>query len=414
MKIQVFEHQKLKYTENPNFSQSQFEALVKFQEKHSQKYFEVISKGVKFKQYVGVLQVGKLTIEILPKADKYSFEQSDTQKWQHILLKMLKVCKKMKLESSAKALLKSSHTTLLDIYINIFLSEIKQILRKGLVKQYQQQEQNLRTLKGNLLFAKHLQKNIVHKERFYTRQEVYDKENLWNQILRKALEVLPLLISNPKLKQKVEEIMILFPEMSCNFSIQQQTFDKIKFKPKTQHYKTALKIAEMILLNFSPDVQGGKENILALLFDMNALFEEYIFRILQKTVSEDIWQIERQQTKTFWENQVIKPDIVLKNLETHQTFVLDTKWKILEKTKPSDADLKQLYVYHHYFEADKTFLLYPKIFQEQDFYQGFFRTNTQHENLECSLIFVEDLLAKDLGKNVLEKLIWTSSFSNFA
>jgi hypothetical protein len=55
-------------------------------------YFEPIAKGIKFNQYVGVIQVNGLTIEINPKADKDDTED----KWKGVLLKMLQACGKSK------------------------------------------------------------------------------------------------------------------------------------------------------------------------------------------------------------------------------------------------------------------------------------------------------------------------------
>jgi 5-methylcytosine-specific restriction enzyme subunit McrC len=67
--LQVFEYQKLKYDENQDFKKHHFDAMVLFNEKNQNKYFTIVHKGVLFNSYVGVLQIGGLTIEILLKAD---------------------------------------------------------------------------------------------------------------------------------------------------------------------------------------------------------------------------------------------------------------------------------------------------------------------------------------------------------
>ena len=45
--------------------------------------------------------------------------------------------------------------------------------------------------------------------------------------------------------------------------------------------------------------------------------------------------------------------------ESEETFVIDTKWKIIDPKKPGDDDLKQMYAYNMYWNSSKSMLLYP-------------------------------------------------------
>ena len=132
--IQVFEHQKLKYDDSGYFQELHFDAMVKFNELHQNKYFTVIDKGILFKNYVGVVQIGGLTIEILPKADKKA--DADKNLWQSVLLNMLKVCKRIRVESVSETQLKKRHHSILDVYCEIYLTEIERLVNKGLIKRY--------------------------------------------------------------------------------------------------------------------------------------------------------------------------------------------------------------------------------------------------------------------------------------
>ncbi len=79
--IQVFEHQKLRYSDSGVFRRHHFDAMVKFNELHQNKYFTPIHNGICFGSYVGVIQIGGLTIEILPKADNST--SPDANLWQN-------------------------------------------------------------------------------------------------------------------------------------------------------------------------------------------------------------------------------------------------------------------------------------------------------------------------------------------
>lgn len=161
--IKVFEHERL--TVHPDdlgrsITKLQFEKLCQFNDKNDNKYFTVIRNGIKFSQYVGVICIGKLTIEILPKADK-SFAQSKSEfettskKWQSVLLKMLAMSGELELESVSEASLRK-RTNLLDLYFEIYLNELDVLLRRGLSKKYRLNSANVKALKGRLEFAGHI------------------------------------------------------------------------------------------------------------------------------------------------------------------------------------------------------------------------------------------------------------------
>lgn len=396
--IQVFEYQKLRYDDSGVFRKHHFDAMVKFNELHQNKYFTIIHKGIQFGSYVGVIQIGGLTIEILPKADNN--ENADKNLWQNVLLNMLKVCKHIQVESISETQLKKRYHSILDVYFEMYLTEVERLVKKGLIKKYRKIQSNQNALKGKLLFAKNIQQNLVHKERFYCEHQVYDKNYLLHQILFKGLLILKNFV-NDSLKDKLNRLLFEFQEFE-NINIQKNHFDKIILDRKNQDYQKAIEIAKIIILNYSPSLNYGNENLLTLLFDMNVLWEEYIFRILQKHKTEEM-EVSFQNTDKFWESKRIRPDIVLKTKD--ETFVIDTKWKIVKANNPADDDLKQMFVYNLHWKAEKTLLLYPKTNQiDSDF--GTFHFDNLGK--KCKLGFV-DITDKSTIKN--SKMIVTEIFA---
>ena len=377
--IQVFEYQKLRYDDVGIFRKHHFDAMVKFNELHQNKYFTIIHKGIRFGSYVGVIQIGGLTIEILPKADNN--ENADKNLWQNVLLNMLKICKKIQVESISETQLKKRCHSILDVYFELYLNEVERLVKKGLIKKYRKNQSNQNALKGKLLFAQNIQQNLVHKERFYCEHQVYDKNHLLHQILFKGLLTLKTFL-NDSLKDKLNRLLFEFQDFE-NINIQKKHFDKIIIDRKNHDYQKAIDIAKIIILNYSPSLNYGSDNLLTLLFDMNTLWEEYIFRILQKHKTDEI-EVSFQNSDKFWENKRIRPDIVLKIKD--ETFVIDTKWKIIEANNPSDDDLKQMFVYNLHWKAEKTLLLYPKINQIDSNFGTFHFDNL---GKKCKLGFVD-------------------------
>lgn len=398
--IQVFEYQKLRYDDSGIFRKHHFDAMVKFNELHQNKYFTIIHKGIRFGSYVGVIQIGGLTIEILPKAD--TNENADTNLWQNVLLNMLKVCKKIQVESISETQLKKRYHSILDVYFELYLNEVERLVKKGLIKKYRKNQSNQNALKGKLLFAQNIQQNLVHKERFYCEHQVYDQNHLLHQVFYKGLLILKTFV-NDSLKDKLNRLLFDFQYFE-NINIQKKHFDKIIIDRKNHDYQKAIDIAKIIILNYSPSLNYGNENLLTLLFDMNALWEEYIFRILQKHKTDEI-EVSFQNSDKFWENKRIRPDIVLKT--KNETFVIDTKWKIIEANNPSDDDLKQMFVYNLHWKAEKTLLLYPKTNQlDSDF--GTFHYNDLGKKCKLGFVNITDELtiknSKIVAKEIFAKL----------
>lgn len=119
-----------------------------------------------------------------------------------------------------------------------------------------------------------------------------------------------------------------------------------------------------------------------------------------------------QLSEKFWENKSIRPDIVLKkrNSEENQlNIVLDTKWKVMHDNNPSDADLKQMYAYNHYFSCSKSYLLYPNIYNLHA-EEGKYTLQKDSKDHYCQVAFVDVLdnlgsLNKNLGKEIFAMVI---------
>lgn len=364
--IQVFEHTWLKVDDE--FKESHFKSLVQYNESHESKYFSVGLNRIYFKSWVGVIQVDDLTIEILPKADRDTSE-SDNQKnkWHKVLLQMLREARYLKLESITEAHLELRNCTLLDLYFLSFIQEVEYLVHCGLVKKYRKEQGQVKSLKGRLMFQQQVTRNAIHKERFYTEHIQYDRDHLLNQILKRALEILTQVNRKDMLMLRTSKLLLDFEAVSY-YSPNLQDFERIRLDRKTEPYRKAILLAKMIILNYSPDLKGGNNHILALMFDMNRLFEAYVFRALKQAASKrtDLQiSLHPQQRRAFWREKVIKPDIVVniskEDAEQLETLIIDAKWKVLSKPTPSDEDLKQMFTYNMHFNSQRSILLYPEV-----------------------------------------------------
>jgi len=397
--IQVFEHQTLYYGsayKGVAFTQKHFEALAKLNMLHDNKYFTLVNKGVKFSQYVGVIQIDTLTIEILPKADKSS---EDTTVWRNILIEMLRATRKLKVNQVGQADVNKQNIHLLDIYFDWFLREVETLIRQGLIKRYYKETKNVPALKGKLEFAGHISKNLIHKERFYTTHQIYDKDHQIHQILNLALTVIEQLSKGSYLYAKCKRVQLDFPEVS-GINCTATTFDKLKLNRKSQPYEKALEIARLIILNYAPNISSGSERMLALLFDMNSLWEEYILVQLKKAYIDTSFSVLGQQSQAFWGSMNLRPDIIIKRGDATQV-IIDTKWKQIEANKPSTNDLRQMYVYNDHWQAKFSILLYPGAQSTPIFHRPFSFKDHSCGILKINILDEEGKLDQKIGERLI-------------
>jgi 5-methylcytosine-specific restriction enzyme subunit McrC len=364
----VFEHQTLMV--GGAFTQKHFERLVQFGEQTQFRYFSAGYNRLKFNQFVGVLQVGNVTIEVLPKADRNA--PADAETWQSVLLDMLQACHWIKPEAVTSARLAKRPFSLLDIFLHAFLHQVEVLVHRGLVKQYRQHQGNVFALKGQLKFAQHLSQNLIHQERFFTQHTVFDSDELLHQLLKEALNIVGNSASKSSIRAKAKALLLHFEHVSP-LRYSPQLFENIRYTRKTEPYREALKWAELILGHQSPDLRSGQLPVLSFMFDMNALFEAYIFHQLKRAESIfSDFQVSRQVSKPFWRDQKIRPDVLIRMGE--KRIILDTKWKITDK--PSEDDLRQIYAYNLQFGADHGILLYPMSYSNTD--ENMAQTTIEH------------------------------------
>lgn len=400
--IQVYEYQKIKIGEEIDgtiFTRPHFQALLTLAESQTASFYTIEHEAVRFKNYVGVIQVGSLCIEILPKLDQWLPSKSAIQ---GCLIEMLRMCRFLKVSTLSQATLSWKPIPLMELFWEFFLEEVAIILREGLLKFYAQTQSEKRYLKGRLLLHKQLRLQALGKESFFTASSAYDYHHPFNAALYQALQVLRTFQLSPKVHHLLWQTLNRFPVIDTPL-ISNVFFDQLAFNWKSKRYEKALLLARMILANKTPDVRSGSHPSIAMLFDMNLLFEEYIYQQLLRFAPAGA-QLSHQENRLFWQKRVIRPDIVIRMGD--KTIVVDTKWKLLPKGQPAMDDLRQMYVYNRYFEAQKGILLYPQLHFNTSMASPFHvHQGEAMDHGICEVRFVDLLKAGNLNSE-LGKELW--------
>jgi 5-methylcytosine-specific restriction enzyme subunit McrC len=295
---------------------------------------------------------------------------------------------------------------------------VEHLSHAGLVKKYRVCEGNLYKLKGRILFREQISRNLLHRERMFTAHQTYDADNLFNRILKRALGIVEQVAMRSSIAARASAAGLAFERVS-DARVTAETFDRLRMDRNTERYRKAIQLARLIILNYSPDLRGGHESVIAILFDMNRLFERFILvqlRRAQARLGEDGLRIEGQSSELFWAARSIRPDVVIEFLRNVPgRLILDTKWKIPRDDHPSDEDLRQMYAYNLHFGAGHSLLVYPRAdaaqAEAQNAYARSASLPTGHRHM-CGTHFIElfdaqQKLRSDIGARLLGRIMAT-------
>jgi 5-methylcytosine-specific restriction enzyme subunit McrC len=242
------------------------------------------------------------------------------------------------------------------------------------------------------------------------RHTVYNKNHLLHQILYETILAIEALNTSPLLADRIGRVLLHFPEVN-RLKVNEVTFKKLKKNCKNAPYQLALQIAELILLNYRPDIKSGSRDLLAIMFDMNVLWEEYVYQVLRKYARSyrQNLTVLGQRKKEFWNRMHLKPDVIIET--EHGRYILDTKWKLVTNSRPDDGDIKQMFSYNHLWKAKRSILLYPgesgKNLSPQPFKSKLFIKEEVDHTCQLGFVNVIDSIKdkKEFASSILEKMI---------
>lgn len=329
-------------------------------------YKRNIGRYIKIKNYVGMIQLKNgYQIQILPKICLGFNEDNKNEKTKEIFIKMLQSMKDFPSKVFHNASLNIKKMNLYEIFINMYLQEVKKLVKRGIKSTYVQQEDKLNYYKGKLLVSQHIKQNIVHAERFYVSYDEYHPNSPENKLVKATLlKLLKITTSNENAKV-IKQLLVTFELVDASINYHAD-LSKVHINRNNREYETLMQWSKVFLFNKSFTTFSGRENGRALLFPMEKVYESYVAKYIKQVMIPEGWSVSIQDNGKylFEEPQKfsIHPDIVL--TKDGKTIIMDTKWKRLHNDQNKNfgitqADMYQMYAYSKKYNASEVWLLYP-------------------------------------------------------
>ena len=317
--------------------------------------------------YVGLIQMHNgYQIQILPKIDFGNDPDSKNEETKRVFLRMLRTMKDFPSKVFNDANLKMDRMTLYEIFINMYLQEVRTLVKHGIKSAYIGKEDNLSFYKGKLVVNEHIKRNAAHGERFYVHYDEYLVDRAENRLVKATLLKLQSITSSAENQKEIRQLLTAFEMVKSSIN-HQKNFSQVVIDRSTKDYDMLMRWSRVFLLNKSFTTFSGGTNARALLFPMEKVFESYVAKELKKALADLDWEVSSQDHGYYLFDSprqfALRPDIVITR-EDGSRIILDTKWKSLVD-KPrinygiSQADMYQMYAYSKKYETPEIWLLYP-------------------------------------------------------
>lgn len=317
--------------------------------------------------YVGLIQMHNgFQVQVLPKIDFGSDPDRGNEETKRVFLRMLRSMKDFPSKVFNDANLKMDRMTLYEIFINMYLQEVRTLVKHGIKSAYIAREDNLKFYKGKLVVNEHIKRNASHGERFFVRYDEYLVDRAENRLIKSTLLKLQGITVSAENQKEIRQLLTAFEmvRLSANY---QKDFSKVVIDRNTKDYDMLMRWSRVFLLNKSFTTFSGGYNARALLFPMEKVFESYVAQQLKKVLLELDWEVSTQDKGYYLFDSprqfALRPDIVITR-DDGTKIILDTKWKSLVDRPGinygiSQPDMYQMYAYSKKYETPEIWVLYP-------------------------------------------------------
>ena len=357
---------------------ARYDRLARFESAQPEAALRWHSDHARAQQWVGVIQIPGLQLEILPKIDVTHDDLSTltVASVRQNLLFMLRFCRRVPMRPrGAASLTVSRDMPLLDWLTARFAQRILDELGRGAPMGYQAHRENRRALRGRLCIRDHLRHNLVRHDRFFCEYRALTPNTPLNQVLKASCQMLLRDRVQTRTREAIERALALLASVEPPVD-PLGCLERVQLDRRSERFRDLLPMCRLILEHAAPGAQRGDHLGYSILFDMNRVFEDFLSAFLDQRVLPQLRGYElitqRAQRRRFLMRSgrrgvlALEPDLLIKHPDGRH-LVLDAKWKRLPPSSPGQrggvarADLYQLFAYTQRYGCQRSVLLYPRV-----------------------------------------------------
>ncbi len=347
--------------------------------------FEIGSSKIRATSMVGVVSFGGVHIEVLPKLLKN--KDVDTGASANSILQnlmfMLSYTNALEIADTGVGSLSQNCDSFIEAYISIFAARLsKHLIRFGTPKAYVERNENLMAIRGKIAFGKQSTVNCFDQSHIFCDYSEFTEDNNLSKAFKFVVYSLANLTRNASSLSTLNRCLGLLDGVQSGY-VNAEELDRLAIGKRDLNFISLINLTKIFLKRLRPEFSGQRKNkVFTLLFDMNELFEEFIYQVLKRNERFLEIEVTAQKKKRLvsaerdflnsgkWEDRSLfdtYTDISVKP-KSGPGFIIDTKYKIVNSRKShygiGNQDAYQVLAYRQIHKNEvfepSVVLLYPK------------------------------------------------------
>lgn len=389
--ITIFERQAVSYqTLGLTANDPLLESLERLNQQEGRELIRLERSKLRATQFVGVIETGEYTIQILPKIDhdpeanaealigSSAYERAATSAAQNFL-HLLTHARRLKLHNQSLATLSTNRGSWLEMLTRLFAVELLTQLQQGFHQDYIRREDLLPYVRGRWNIARQFSHRPNLTQGLDVSYDDYLPDTLLNRVFRLAVNKLQHITRDTQNRQVLADLEGWLQPVQLPATLNRSDLDQISFNRLNERFYPAFQLAQLLLQGLTVQLLAGGQRAIAFLFDMDRLFQEFVACLLQ-THSQQILSGEWRNLSIELQGGVrkkhlvrslhpsdkpmfpLEPDILI-GLPGLPKLIIDTKNKSLPLKQSyravAEGDAYQMLAYATQFQCPSILLLYP-------------------------------------------------------
>lgn len=336
-------------------------------------------------QHVGVVRLGRRTVQILPKIYRHEAEREEEAT--RNLLHLLAIAGNVKVSEQQIAPLLRRRADWFEILTRLFATNLRDAWQRSVVRGYVTCEDDASpVLRGRWRISEQLRRP-ERRHQFAVAYDEFTADNPLNRVLRFVVERLWGLTRDGENRSLLSTLRVWMDEVTLLPAVRASDADPAALARLHPSYVPLLTLAHLFLDGGALEPASGDCSSFAFTFDMNRLFESFVAAFIRRhrhAILPAAWtdfdlraQSAGSPVYLATENAAprfrLKPDFLVAD-GPRFPLLLDTKYKTVAAPRDiAQSDFYQMYAYARRFACPRVLLLYP---QDDDL----FRTRFVHDS----------------------------------